>query len=218
MALGNRSRMRLRALQAGRGRLLLQLLAQARFLRAEHTWWTTWQSVSMTMPTARWVAEASKVTDPVTARIGAAPCWWSTGSKRALRVVVGWATGLAVPKPCRRMAVASRPDMRKCYGKSPNSGKAVGERHRWPNGWGKGRCAFCGRTLDALLTTPARPDAAHLPLDAVVERCVEPRRLGAATPKPAHCAYPHCDCSAPRWCLDRVPTEEMPVVGRKSHA
>lgn len=67
--------------------------------------------------------------------------------------------------------MAERPDMRKCYGKSPNSGKAVGERHRWLNGWGKGRCFFCGRYLDELLVKPKPPAAADMPLDAVIERC-----------------------------------------------
>lgn len=37
-----------------------------------------------------------------------------------------------------------------CYGLSPLTGLRVGARHSWPDGWGKGRCRFCGRTLDDL--------------------------------------------------------------------
>lgn len=45
-----------------------------------------------------------------------------------------------------------------CHGKSPRTGKPVGERHRWPNGWGRGYCEFCGRTLDQLrYLAPAQP-------------------------------------------------------------
>lgn len=33
-------------------------------------------------------------------------------------------------------------------GYSKRTGKAVGQRHRWPNGWGIGWCEFCGRSLD----------------------------------------------------------------------
>lgn len=40
-------------------------------------------------------------------------------------------------------------------GRSPKTGKLVGARHRWSGGsygnWGKGRCDFCGRTLDQVL-------------------------------------------------------------------
>lgn len=46
-------------------------------------------------------------------------------------------------------------------GRSPITGKLVGTYHRWSNGdrpkfgnWGKGRCDFCGRTLDQVLTNP----------------------------------------------------------------
>lgn len=76
--------------------------------------------------------------------------------------------------------MAERPNMRKCYGKSPNSGKPVGERHRWPSGWGNGFCLFCGRCLDDLLVKPKKPAAADLPLDAVIERCVD--AAGVALP------------------------------------
>lgn len=40
-------------------------------------------------------------------------------------------------------------------GRSPKTGKRVGERHRWDGGaWGKGQCEFCGRCLDQVLTKP----------------------------------------------------------------
>ncbi|VVE47640.1 hypothetical protein PCO31111_04526 [Pandoraea communis] len=37
-------------------------------------------------------------------------------------------------------------------GRSPKTGKPVGQRHRWSEGDGKGRCDFCGRTFDEVLT------------------------------------------------------------------
>lgn len=52
----------------------------------------------------------------------------------------------------------SRPTIRKCYGINPKDGKGVGERHRWSSwgeGWGKGRCDFCGRYLEELFEKPA---------------------------------------------------------------
>lgn len=39
-------------------------------------------------------------------------------------------------------------------GRSPKTGKPVGQRHRWNDGYGKGRCEFCGRTLDQVLSPP----------------------------------------------------------------
>lgn len=40
-------------------------------------------------------------------------------------------------------------------GRSPKTGKPVGERHRWGGGgWGKGHCEFCGRTLEQVLAKP----------------------------------------------------------------
>jgi hypothetical protein len=37
-------------------------------------------------------------------------------------------------------------------GRSPKTGKRVGERHRWSGGeWGNGHCEFCFRTLDEVL-------------------------------------------------------------------
>lgn len=38
--------------------------------------------------------------------------------------------------------------MKPCYGFSA-SGNRVGSRHRWPLGWGKGCCVWCGRTIEA---------------------------------------------------------------------
>lgn len=37
-------------------------------------------------------------------------------------------------------------------GRSPRTGRAVGERHRWGGGaWGVGRCEFCGKYLEDVL-------------------------------------------------------------------
>ena len=37
-------------------------------------------------------------------------------------------------------------------GRSPKTGKRVGERHRWDGEkWGEGRCVYCGRSLDEVL-------------------------------------------------------------------
>lgn len=49
----------------------------------------------------------------------------------------------------------TRPYVRGCYGRSPHSGKPVGQRHSWPMGWGKGYCEYCGRTLEDVLEKPA---------------------------------------------------------------
>lgn len=35
-----------------------------------------------------------------------------------------------------------------CFGYSATKKGQVGERHRWPHGWGKGRCIWCHRYLD----------------------------------------------------------------------
>lgn len=52
-------------------------------------------------------------------------------------------------------------------GRSPLTGKPVGERHRWSGGaWGLGRCEFCGRYLEDVLEKPARPE---LTLDQAIE-------------------------------------------------
>jgi hypothetical protein len=61
----------------------------------------------------------------------------------------------------------TRPTIRKCYGRNPRTGHGVGERHQWPNGWGRGRCNFCGRYLEDLFEKPEAPklpvgSSAHL--------------------------------------------------------
>lgn len=44
-------------------------------------------------------------------------------------------------------------------GRSPKTGKRVGERHRWSGGgWGKGHCEFCFRTLEQVLVDDAVKD------------------------------------------------------------
>jgi hypothetical protein len=44
-------------------------------------------------------------------------------------------------------------------GRSPLTGKPVGERHRWSGGkWGEGRCKFCGRYLEDVLEKPKKED------------------------------------------------------------
>jgi hypothetical protein len=105
--------------------------------------------------------------------------------------------------------MASRPAVRGCYGRNPKTGKKVGERHRWPNGWGKGRCEFCGKFLEDVLEKPAKPDPATLPLDVILERAKRPE-------KPAHCVYPHCKCKEPRWCYDKAPAGVLvPAEGQQ---
>lgn len=58
-------------------------------------------------------------------------------------------------------------------GRSPKTGKPVGERHRWSGRkWGEGHCEFCLRTLDQVMTAPQGPQippgsTAHL------ERAIE---------------------------------------------
>lgn len=37
-----------------------------------------------------------------------------------------------------------------CHGTNPRTGRRVGERHRWPDGWGIGQCKWCFRDLDQL--------------------------------------------------------------------
>lgn len=54
----------------------------------------------------------------------------------------------------------SRPTVIGCSvfgGRSPLTGKPVGERHRSSGGvWGKGSCDFCGRYLEDVLEQPAK--------------------------------------------------------------
>lgn len=52
-----------------------------------------------------------------------------------------------------------RPHVRPCSlfgGRSPLTGKKVGERHRWEDGDGKGRCEFCGRYKDDVMSKPEK--------------------------------------------------------------
>lgn len=50
---------------------------------------------------------------------------------------------------------SSRPTVRPCsifHGRSPLTGKRVGQRHRWSGpAWGQGRCLYCYRTIDEVL-------------------------------------------------------------------
>ena len=52
----------------------------------------------------------------------------------------------------------SRPIVISCRvfgGRSPKTGRPVGQRHRWSGGaWGKGDCEFCGRTLEEVQEKP----------------------------------------------------------------
>lgn len=60
-----------------------------------------------------------------------------------------------------------RPFVLRCGGRSPLTGKKVGERHRWGGGgWGKGHCDFCGRTLEQVLSKPA-------PAEITLEKALE---------------------------------------------
>lgn len=65
----------------------------------------------------------------------------------------------------------SRPSVISCSvfgGRSPLTGKPVGERHRWGGGaWGKGSCDFCGRYLDDVLEKPAK---CEISLDQAIKR------------------------------------------------
>ena len=62
----------------------------------------------------------------------------------------------------------ARPSVISCSafgGRSPLTGKPVGERHRWSGGaWGVGRCDFCGRCLDEVLEKPKQ----HLSLEQAI--------------------------------------------------
>lgn len=69
----------------------------------------------------------------------------------------------------------TRPTVISCAvfgGRSKRTGLPVGERHRWDGGaWGKGRCEFCGRSLDEVLkrpeTKPAATPVTNWPFEAV---------------------------------------------------
>lgn len=100
--------------------------------------------------------------------------------------------------------MASRPSIRKCFGINPKTGREVGERHRWTNGWGKGRCDYCGKFLEDLFETPPQPGVADLPLDVAIERATQ-RAKPTARNKPCYCLYPHCKCTGPGWCYDAPP-------------
>lgn len=65
-------------------------------------------------------------------------------------------------------------------GRSPRTGKRVGERHRWSGGaWGEGHCEFCGRTIEQVMSKPERREPT---LDEVIARAIEPapQEAGAA--------------------------------------
>lgn len=70
----------------------------------------------------------------------------------------------------------SRPDVISCAvfgGKSPITGKRVGERHRWGGGgWGKGRCDFCGNYLEDVLRKAPKPPK-DVSLQGVIARCIK---------------------------------------------
>lgn len=64
--------------------------------------------------------------------------------------------------PGRNKQAAQRPTVLPCSifgGRSPKTGKPVGERHRWSGGaWGRGQCEFCHRFLDEVLESkPNKP-------------------------------------------------------------
>lgn len=76
----------------------------------------------------------------------------------------------------------SRPAVISCRvfgGRSPLTGKPVGERHRWSGGaWGKGRCEFCGRYLEDVLEKPPKTP---LTLAQAIDKGAEPKGLDQAT-------------------------------------
>lgn len=51
-------------------------------------------------------------------------------------------------------------------GRSPKTGKKVGQRHRWDGMFG--RCAFCGHSKDEVMSRPERCEST---LDEVLARC-----------------------------------------------
>lgn len=53
------------------------------------------------------------------------------------------------------MSRAPRPTVRPCHGRSPLTGRRVGERHRWVGGWGRGACIFCHKFLEDVQRRPA---------------------------------------------------------------
>jgi hypothetical protein len=87
----------------------------------------------------------------------------------------------------------ARPSVISCSvfdGRSPRTGKRVGERHRWDGGaWGIGRCVFCGNYLEQVLEKPKKELSLEQAIaDGVAEgdkaawRPVwEPGRYGATT-------------------------------------
>lgn len=46
------------------------------------------------------------------------------------------------------MTFIRRKRIKPCFGISARTGLRVGSRHRWPSGWGQGRCRWCERTLE----------------------------------------------------------------------
>ena len=60
-----------------------------------------------------------------------------------------------------KQGTQARPTLISCRvfgGRSPKTGKLVGQRHRWSGGaWGKGACEFCGRFLSEVLQPSKRP-------------------------------------------------------------
>jgi len=59
----------------------------------------------------------------------------------------------------RSLPSPETPSMDKCFGVNPRNGKRVGERHSWLQGWGRGRCRFCLKSLRELCDRHRRPSA-----------------------------------------------------------
>lgn len=73
-------------------------------------------------------------------------------------------------------------------GRSPLTGKPVGQRHRWGGGaWGVGRCEFCGHYLDDVLEKPVHKRSLEQAISAGNAEgektswrpCYEPGRYGS---------------------------------------
>ncbi len=79
--------------------------------------------------------------------------------------------------------MARSSSLRACRGRNPRTGNPVGERHRWLQGWGQGRCHYCGSWLSELLekSATATQPAQGLPLAEVIRRCLDaaPDEAGA---------------------------------------
>lgn len=68
--------------------------------------------------------------------------------------------------------MSQRPYLCYCGGRSPKTGKSVGERHRWSGPkWGEGHCIFCYKTVEQATIKPKPPKDDTL--DGAIARSIE---------------------------------------------